>query len=113
VVEWNAVPRYSTSGVNNGQGALTFQAILHEGTNEITFQYLDLEGVDATGASATIGIEYSGGTGGVLHAHNQPYSVREGMALRFVPGPGPTPTPDPALKCLPDVYYFPWMASQN
>jgi Nidogen-like len=107
VAEWNAVPRYSTSGVNNGEGALTFQAILHEGTNEITFQYLSMTGAAATGGSATVGLEYGGGTSGVQHSYNLPFSIHDGGVIRFIPSAGATPTPDPALKCLPDVYYFP------
>jgi hypothetical protein len=79
VAEWNAVPRYSSTGLNNGQGALTFQAILHEGTNEITFQYLSLQGMGATGDSATVGAEYADGAAGVQHAYNLPLSVQEGQ----------------------------------
>jgi len=109
VVEWNSVPRYSATDPSGGEGALTFEAVLAEGSNDILFQYQTLTGPNATGESATVGIEYSTGASGALYAYNTPGSLQEGMAIRFSPiASGPTPTPAPT--CAPTVlsaYYFP------
>ncbi|MBF8282297.1 MAG: Peptidase S8 protein [Anaerolineales bacterium] len=108
VVEWNSVPRFSPNPPY-GEGALTFEAVLAEGSNDILFQYQTLTGPNATGESATVGIEYSTGASGALYAYNTPGSLQEGMAIRFSPiASGPTPTPAPT--CAPTVlwvYYFP------
>jgi hypothetical protein len=103
VVKRNNVPRYSFSGPNNGEGAVTFQAILHETTNEITFQYLNLDGIEATGGSATVGIEFSGGLSALLYSYNVKDSLHEGMAIHFAARDGPPPTPGPYC------YHFPIM----
>lgn len=96
VVEWNGVPRYWNDG------ALTFQAILEEGSNEIIFQYNTLLGTNASGGLATVGIEYAGGRAGVQYSYNRSGRVFPGLALRFAPGrlvcpPTPAPLPGPAL----------------
>ena len=108
VVEWNSVPRFSPNPPY-GEGALTFEAVLAEGSNDILFQYQTLTGPNATGESATVGIEYSTGASGALYAYNTPGSLQEGMAIQLSPvASGPTPTPAPT--CAPTVlsaYYFP------
>ncbi len=93
VVQWNNVPHYSQ------EGSHTFQAILYEGSNEIVFQYGAMSGNYAYGNSATIGLEYAGGTAGVQFAYNTANSVYEGLALKFAVANGPTPTPEPV--CTP------------
>lgn len=109
VVEWNGVPRYSATDPSGGEGTLTFEVVLTESSNDILFQYQTLTGPDASGESATVGIEYSTGASGALYAYNTPGSLQEGMAIQFSPiACGPTPTPAPA--CAPtvlSVYYFP------
>jgi len=108
VVEWNSVPRFLPNPPY-GEGALTFEVVLTESTDDILFQYQTLTGPNATGESATVGIEYSTGASGALYAYNTPGSLQEGMAIRFSPiASGPTPTPAPT--CAPtvlSVYYFP------
>ncbi|MEK7278539.1 MAG: S8 family serine peptidase, partial [Chloroflexota bacterium] len=95
VVEWNSVPRYSN------EGALTLEAILVESTNEIIFQYNSLNGPNADGRSATIGIEFAGGSAGVQHGYNLTGALSNGLALRFAPASGSTPTPAPT--CVPSA----------
>jgi len=96
VVEWSGIPRYPA------EGALTFEAALFEGSNNILLQYQTLAGPNASGASATVGIEYATGASGVLYAYNTPGSLQEGLAIRFSPI-----TSGPALACAPWIYYFP------
>ncbi len=109
VVEWSSVPRYSVTDPPGGEGALTFEVVLFEGSNDILFQYQALTGPNASGDSATVGIEYATGASGVLYVYNTPGSLQEGMAIQFSPViSGPTPTPAPT--CGPTgswIYYFP------
>ena len=77
VVSWVAVPRY-----NDVSSIMTFQAILYP-SGEIRFQYLRMTG---TTNSATVGIQDSSRTVGLLMAFNQTY-VRDSLAVRIVPLP--------------------------
>lgn len=66
---------------------VTFEVILSESNGEILFQYLK---ADATGASATIGIENATGTIGHQYSYNKP-AVKAGMAIRYtIPHSGVT-----------------------
>ena len=106
VVEWNGVPRYSTTGPSGGEGALTFEVVLTESSNDIRFQYQTLTGPSASGGSATVGIEYSTGASGAQYAYNTPGSLQDGMAIQFSTiASGPTSTP--ASACALWIYYFP------
>jgi thermitase len=96
VVEWSGVPRYPA------EGTLTFEAALFEGSNNILLQYQTLTGPNASGGSATVGIEYATGTSGVQYEYNTPGSLQEGLAVRFSPI-----TSGLALACAPWIYYFP------
>lgn len=63
VIQWENV-RYWTSG-NTGTFTLRFQAVLFEGSNEIRFNYENLEGAvnsSDEGDSATVGIKAANGT---------------------------------------------------
>lgn len=54
IVQWNGVAEYYVGG------AVTFQVILYEGSNQILFQYQDVDFGNATysnGASATVGVQ--------------------------------------------------------
>ncbi len=62
IVQWDAVPLYQNNGWHQ-----TFQAILHP-TGDMDFQYLDLE--EGALAFATVGIENSDGTIGLLVNYN-------------------------------------------
>jgi hypothetical protein len=83
VVQWDDVPHYSHSTT----GGITFQAILEESTNEITFQYRDVSFGDLnfdSGKSATVGIENSAGTAGTLYSYKRA-GLSDGVALVFRP----------------------------
>jgi hypothetical protein len=67
----------------------TFSVILYETTNNIQIQYrqiIDKSSDLAHGSSATIGIENSDGTQGVLHAFHNATAVTSEQAIRFTPG---------------------------
>lgn len=75
--------------INAQAGAATFQIILSETSNMITFQYQDVDLGNATydsGASATIGIENSGGTDGLQRSYNTA-SLSANYAVAFLAEP--------------------------
>jgi|GEM_PF-1635027 len=79
IVEWHGIPHYYTIG------DITFEAILYEGSNEIKFQYKDVDFGDSNydnGASATVGLENEDGTDGVKFSYNSP-SIYNGLAILF------------------------------
>ena len=77
VVEW-----YNNQHYSNSQKGVTFEAILYEGSNNIKFQYKNVEFGTVTGSissdlppydkggSATVGIEASSGSG-LQYSYNQ------------------------------------------
>jgi thermitase len=92
VIEWHQVP-----SVASPTSRLTFEVVLFEGSHDILFQYRAMQGADADGRSATIGVEYANGTEGREYAYNQAGAIRNGLALLFKPYPtGGTP---PSLAC--------------
>jgi subtilisin family serine protease len=78
VIQWNDV------GFFGGTGAVTFQAILHEGSGRIVFQYLDVRTSDFhdRGGSASVGIEDAAGGLGIAHSVNQPL-LADATAIAF------------------------------
>ncbi|GAB4580555.1 MAG: hypothetical protein Fur0022_32970 [Anaerolineales bacterium] len=81
IVEWFDRPHFS-----NSPGHVTFQMILFEGTNEILFNYLDVDFSDPQwnfGASATIGVNESG-TSATQYSFNTP-SVTDNSSILFSP----------------------------
>lgn len=90
VVEWRSVPRYNVSGT-----ALTFEAVLFESSGAILFQYQNLIGLGADGASASIGVEFADGTAGQEYTYNTAGAVQAGQAILFTPySTGATPPSD-------------------
>jgi len=91
VVEWNGVgimkePKYL--GPTGAQ--LTFQAVLYE-NGEIRFNYKSMKGSHSSGDSATIGLEYNGGRGGVEYAFDRKGAVAGQQSIDFIPvAPGST-----------------------
>jgi len=78
VIEWYDRPRY------NNIGDATFEMILYEGTNNIKFQYQDVDFGNPTydyGASATVGIRGSG-SNYLQYSYNQPV-ISDGLAICF------------------------------
>lgn len=82
-IAWVGVPHYGLGG------AITFEATLYEGSNEIIFQYQDMSfeypGYDY-GGSATIGLENPDGTDAMLYSYNQAI-IQDQTAIRFYHGP--------------------------
>ena len=81
VIEWYQVPIHASSSST----AVTFEAVLFEGSNQILYQYKTLKGTDSDGSSATIGLEYNDGYSGVQYAYNQKGAVAEKQAIVFIP----------------------------
>ncbi len=78
----------------------TIQVILYEGSNNIQMQYnsiIDLSSDRASGAEATVGLEDSDGTGGVLCSYNSAGYIYSGRAILFTPGGGTYTFDDNAL----------------
>lgn len=82
VVEWFNLPVNVLGGGFN----VTFEAILFEGSNQILFQYLDVDCSNATcdnGGAATIGLN-GDGTHAILYSYREA-SVGTGKAILFSP----------------------------
>lgn len=82
VIEWHQIP---VEGFTRTESQLTFEVILFAGTNEILFQYQQLDGAAANGASATVGLEWDNGTAGVQYSYQQPGMLKEKLAILFSP----------------------------
>lgn len=86
VVAWVGVPHYPNVG------NATLEVILEEGTNDIRFQYSDVNLGNASynyGASATIGVENLAGTIGKQFSYNQAVlgTYENAKAIRFTTAP--------------------------
>jgi len=80
VVEWNGVYRYG-----NYSSPGTFEVILYEGSNDIKFQYMDVDLGNSSydyGQSATVGVESEGGTLATQFSCNEA-ALDDGMAILF------------------------------
>lgn len=81
VISWVGVPHHSSPSTT-----LTFQAILRESTNDIVFQYLQVQPGNASygaGRSATIGVEHDSGTIASKYSFNGSKLLANGQALLF------------------------------
>jgi hypothetical protein len=83
VIQWN------NAMALNAPGALNFQAILLEGSNDIVFQYQSVESSDPAvnkGAGATVGIRGMNGqsTGNRLQWSYRAPVLKNGQAIRFI-----------------------------
>ncbi len=91
VVEWRGVQHYDAGGP---YGNYTFEVILEEGSNTITFQYQSISGADGDGGSATVGIENAAGSDGLAYSYNAA-AISNSRAIRYTSSTQPTPTPTP------------------
>ncbi len=83
VIQWHQRPHF------NNLGAVTFQVVLYEGSNEIRFVYDDIDFGNATidnGVSATIGLQKDGSTAD-LYSFNT--SIAGVTCILFTPPPPP------------------------
>ena len=95
VVAWVGVPHY------HSPGTATFEVVLEEGTNDLVFQYQDVDFGDPFndyGASATVGTENVDGSIGRRFGYDQallqPYQATK--SLRFTMGSGAPDVTAPA-----------------
>ena len=92
IVQWDDVPRFSTS--DGG----TFQVILYESNGLILMQYVDTNFENANynrGASATVGLQNNTATG-IQYSYNQA-EITAGLAVLFKPCPVTLPALIPLL----------------
>ncbi|MBN2468988.1 MAG: hypothetical protein JXD19_12650 [Deltaproteobacteria bacterium] len=85
VIQWDHVPHYSTSD------GVTFEVLISEADNDITFQYQDVVFNDPAldlGLSATVGLEDGSGKRGTLFSYKKA-SLSQNSALRFYTPPAP------------------------
>ncbi|MBX3059499.1 MAG: proprotein convertase P-domain-containing protein [Anaerolineae bacterium] len=81
IIEWYQRPHFPGSAA---APTITFQVLLFEGSNEIKFQYLDVDFDDPAtsfGASATVGLNKDATTA-LQYSFNQPV-LQDGMAILF------------------------------
>jgi subtilisin family serine protease len=86
VISWLGVPRAGSSV------ALSFQVIIEENTDSITFQYLEVHPESSTGGGkrACIGLENSNGSSGLFYSFRGiPNGLLNNTALTFSPKPFP------------------------
>jgi len=79
IVQWHQVPHYYN------YGAATFQAILYEGSNNILFQYADVQFENSSynnGISATVGLQENSSSG-LQYSYNAA-SLYDGLAILFI-----------------------------
>ncbi len=94
IVQWTNMYFFSNPTLQMG----TFQTILYEGTNTIHTQYISLQGGPASfGNSATIGVENSTGTVGVLYSALTE-SLTNGQCISYTPSGG-TYTQNSSATC--------------
>jgi hypothetical protein len=81
VIQWLGMHR-----LGQESSRLTFQAVLHEGTQGISVHYMDMDFGDLhqEGASATVGLEDADGANPVTASHNSPL-LAPGSSLWFIP----------------------------
>jgi Peptidase family C25/Propeptide_C25 len=80
IVQWHDVPHWYN------MGAVTFQAVLYEGTNKIIVQYQDVDFGDPQydyGASATVGLQQNIEHGNQYSCNSQ--AMSDGLAVLFKP----------------------------
>lgn len=87
ILQWNKVNFFSSTGADT----LTFQAILFEGSNQIRFNYLDLDSAGRSTQQATAGIKAVNPTNGqfVEIVNNAPPNalIGTGRSTVFAPAP--------------------------
>ncbi len=86
IIQWQDIPHY------NNTGACTFQIIFNETSNDLIFQYEDVDFNEPNfdwGASATIGIRGTSGTG-LQYLYNNAV-LTNSTAIRFKPFAGDFP----------------------
>ncbi len=78
VIEWR-----NATFFNDPTASVTFQAILHEQSNQIDFEYATLAGSVGMGNNATVGIQNHTQTAGLAYSYNES-ALTSGTAVRFL-----------------------------
>ncbi|MFM2182239.1 MAG: hypothetical protein RJB61_533 [Actinomycetota bacterium] len=86
VASWVDINPYGTTG-----NPVTFQIVIDEATDAVTFQYLDASAAaGSNGSAATVGVENSDGSAGTQISYNSA-SISSGTAYRCSNSTGPAP----------------------
>jgi len=86
LASWVNINPYGTTG-----NPVTFQIVIDEATDAVTFQYLDASAAAGTsGSAATVGVENSDGSAGTQISYNSA-SISSGSAYRCSNSTGPAP----------------------
>lgn len=86
VTSWVDINPYGTTG-----NPVSFQIVVDEATDAVTFQYLDASAAaGSSGSSATVGVENGDATNGTQISFNSA-SIASGTAYRCTDNAGPTP----------------------
>lgn len=87
IVEWYRVNRQPELG-EEVDSLLTFEIVLYETPNSaIRMQYAQMDGILASGGSATVGVEYMDGKAGSTYSYNEAGKLQSQQAILFVPVP--------------------------
>jgi uncharacterized repeat protein (TIGR01451 family) len=95
IVEWFDRPHF------NNTGAATFQVVISEGSNQIRFQYLDVDFGNAgfnNGASATVGLNFSATSAQQVSFNTA--TLANGQAILFTPPQSATATDSTTVTVL-------------
>ena len=108
VIEYRNVGFY-----NDTNSAITFQVLLHENSNEIDFEYVNLSGALGDGSSATVGIQNASATAGLMYSFEES-ALTSATAVRFLalvsPGDRVANTTGCAVITYPGRVINPWPA---
>ncbi|MEW5978068.1 MAG: IPT/TIG domain-containing protein [Acidobacteriota bacterium] len=105
VIEWRNLRILDQDGAEIPNSRLSFQIILFEGSNDIAFQYLDLQGNRSRGQSATIGIQDASRSRAVQFSYNQArLAPGKAIVFHFDPQSG-----EYQLEASPNRYHAPFV----
>jgi hypothetical protein len=94
----------AAAGAGSPSATFSFQAILEESSQDIVFQYLEVQpgsrNASAAGKSATVGLEHRSGMVAARYAYNGSTLLSNAMALRFIAPPGSSTNPPPQAVSL-------------
>lgn len=86
VASWVDINPFNTTG-----NPVSFQIVIDEATDAVTFQYLDASAASGSnGSAATVGVENNDGTAGTQISYNSA-NIASGSAYRCTDSAGPTP----------------------
>lgn len=107
IVEWSRMGILDEGGCQVSAASVTFEAILHEGSNDILFVYDTISGPRSRGSSATIGVRTQSPFFDFQTSYNRPQILRNGYFIAYTYQAGsytrlPTDTTPPST---PEIFH--------